>query len=168
MNKINRRKVYSKVNNVAKTPAKLNSTNVEHQVSGKFAKATLTRDPEGTRIARISFKNGKKLTFQADRLNLLAMDSQDVASALNKACHITGRIALYTLSTFNGPKGVTRIYSSRNDKGLETGYGLLLKKGRNALRFALSRVNTAAMKAKDLQDAARKATYTGRIALASA
>jgi hypothetical protein len=142
-----------------------NNGNIEYRTNGQFAKAIVTSTATGDRIARISFKTGKKLTLRADRINLQAMGSQDVISALNKTCHITGRIALYSLTTFNGPKGVTRIYSSQNQEGEETGYGLLLKKGKKALSFALSRVDTLAMNAKDIQDAARKAAYTGRIAL---
>jgi hypothetical protein len=134
------------------------------KISGKMGKATLNQLENGDRVARINFKGGKTLSFSADRLNLRAMVVNDVQSALEKACHKTGRVCLYSLTSYNGPEGMAKIYSSELN-GQETGYGLFLKKGKAALRFALSRVDLSSMNAKTLQEAAKKATYTGRVSL---
>jgi hypothetical protein len=137
---------------------------IEHKVTGNLGKAVLLRKENGERIASLTFSSGKKLTVGADQINIRAMGCDTVATALDKVCNSTGRVSLYNVNTFHGPKGVTRIYSATT-KGNETGYGLFLKRGKKALSFALSRVDLSTMKASSLDDAARKAAFTGRIAL---
>jgi hypothetical protein len=153
--------------NNTQTVANSNNSSVEVSVKGKKGNAILVRKDNGDRIAIL--KLGKKnLTVAADRINLRAMQAETVAEALSKVCHATGRISLYTLQSFHGPNGVTRIYSSQDKEGNESGYGLFLKKGKKALSFALNRLDLTAMQSENINDAARKAAFTGRLALSNA
>jgi hypothetical protein len=152
---------------ISKNKQTVVNSNIEHAVKGKKGNALLIRKENGDRIALIKLSSGKNLTVTGDRINLRAMKSESVADALNKVCHGTGRISLYDVETFHGPKAVTTIYSSQDDSG-ETGYGLFLKRGKKALTFALNRLDLEAMNVHTVTEAARKATYTGRIAIANA
>jgi len=144
----------------------ISNSKVEHSVKGKKASALLIRKDNGNRIALVNMNSGGKLTVAGDRINLRAMKVQSIAQALDKVCHGTGRISLYEVETYHGPQGSTKLYSSQDDNG-ETGYGLFLKRGKKALSFALNRLDLGAMKVNTASEAAQKATFTGRIALAS-
>lgn len=139
------------------------SNNVIHTASGKLAKAIIVRNEDNSRTAHITFKSGKKLHVPTDHINLRAMVAETVAEAVDKVCHGTGRIALYTVTEVNGKAAVTRAYSSEHN-GRETGYGLLIKRGQKVRAFALASIDLAKMKAKTAVAALRTAAFTGRIA----
>jgi len=140
------------------------TSTVEHTSNGKFARAEITRSEDGSRHVNITFASKKTLRVSADEVNLRAMKSESLDEAMDKVCHATGRIALYRVDSFHGPKAMVRVFSASTKDG-DTGYGLLLKRGKKALAFALTRVDLATMKAKSIAEAARKAAFTGRIAL---
>ena len=139
------------------------SNNVIHTASGKLAKAIIVRNEDNSRTAHITFKSGKKLHVPTDHINLRAMVAETVAEAVDKVCHGTGRIALYTVTEVNGKAAVTRAYSSEHN-GRETGYGLLIKRGQKVRAFALASIDLAKKKAKTAVAALRTAAFTGRIA----
>jgi hypothetical protein len=144
-----------------------NNSQIEHSVKGKKGKALLIRKANGQAIVSITLNSGQKITASGERVNLRAMKAQSLAQALDKVCHGVGRVSLYQVERYNGPKASTTLYSSQDDSG-ETGYGLFLKKGKKALSFALHRLDLESMKSETASDAAKKAAYTGRIALINA
>jgi hypothetical protein len=142
------------------------NTTIIHKTAGNKAKAVIVENEDKSRTAHITFQSGQKLHVPTHHINLRAMKANDAIEAVNKVCHGTGRMALYTVTEVSGSKALTRCFSSVH-KGKETGYGVLIQRGRKAQTFALSRVNLAAMKAKSVAAALRKAAFTGRLRLAT-
>jgi hypothetical protein len=144
----------------------MNST-IILSVFGSKATATVSESSEGKRTLHLTFKeSGKKLAVETSHINLKAMKAESLEAALQKVCHVTGRIALYSVTITHGSKAATHVYSFKAKENQESGYGILVRKGSKPFLFPLAKVDLGTMKAKSVHDACRKAAFTGRIALA--